>query len=341
MKVSIGMNLQPGAWGGGNQFGKALTQYLQDQGVTVCYDLIDRDIDIILLVEPNTRLKISAYGPKEILRYLLQKNRQAVVVHRINNTSEARDDSKRVFNKERIAANQVADHTVFVSQWVKERYIASGFDRARPANTILNGSDSSLWQPGEKKAAGDKLKFVTHHWSNNWNKGFAVYQQLDNMLADPEWAGKIDFTYIGRLPDGFSFKNARFIEPLSGAELAQALREHDVYVTGAMHEAGGHHNLEAGLSGLPILYLNSGSMPEYCQGFGLEFTLDNFANKVQEMVDDWQKWRDKMDGFPHTAEHMCGQYHSLFQRLIQEKQGVLVKRGWFGRLPWIWTTLFR
>ncbi|MBF0195284.1 MAG: glycosyltransferase, partial [Magnetococcales bacterium] len=346
MKVSIGMNLQPGAWGGGNQFGKALCSYLQARDVQVCFDLNDSELDIILLAEPNSRLKISAYGHKDILRYLAMKNRRALVVHRINNTSEARDDEKKEFNKFRIDANKVADHTVFVSNWVRDRYLESGFDVSRPASTILNGSDKKLWQSGAKKGSkkgknSKKLKLVTHHWSNHWNKGFAVYQQLDNLLADPKWSDRIEFTYIGRLPDGFEFKNSKYLEPLSGKPLAKALSENNAYVTGAMHESGGHHNLEAGFCGLPILYLKSGSMPEYCQGFGLEFTMDTFEAKLEEMVVDWQKWQKKMPAFPHTADNMCAQYFSLFQELLLKQQEVRAKRNWLGNLPWVWRTLFR
>ena len=339
MKVSIGMDLQPGAWGGGNQFGKALSKFLRDRGVVVSHDLTDPELDIILLVEPNAKLRISAYDHRAILSYLAMKNRRAIVVHRINNTSEARDDSEKIFNKYRIDANKVADHTVFVSQWVRERYIESGFDSTRPATTILNGSDHKLWKPGVSRAKGGKLKLITHHWSGHWNKGFAVYKKLDEMLADPVWSSQIEFTYIGRLPEGFSFNNSKFIEPLSGEPLAQALREHDIYVTGAMHEAGGHHNLEAGLSGLPILYLKSGSMPEYCQGFGLEFSLETFAERLLDMIADWEKWRARMSGFPHTADNMCQQYHDLFAELLEQQAEVRAKRQWLKSLPWVWKTL--
>ena len=341
MKISIGMNLQPGAWGGGNQFGKSLAHYLESKGASVCYDLNDPDIDIILLCEPNGRLRISAFDHQQILRYLAMKNRKAMVVHRINNTSEARDDAAKAFNHYRINANGVADHTVFVSQWVKDRYVESGFDAARPASVILNGSNHKLWKADLSRPRSSKLKLVTHHWSNHWNKGFDVYKKLDEMLADPLWSDKIEFTYIGRLPEGFQFQNSRYLEPLSGEPLALALREQDLYVTGALHESGGHHNLEAGFSGLPILYLNSGAMPEYCQGFGLEFSLDNLEEKLSEMVSDWEKWRGKMAKFPHTADRMCQQYHALFQQLLGERQERLVQRQWLKRLPWVWKTFRR
>lgn len=339
MNVSIGMNLQTGAWGGGNQFGKALTHYLEAQGTRVSHDLEAGDLDIVLLAEPDARLRISAYGHRQILRYLLLKNRHAVVIHRINNTSEARDDAERTFNKFRIHANRIADHTVFVSHWVKDRYLESGFGAMRPWSVIHNGSDHHLWKPGEEKTPRNRFKLVTHHWSNHWNKGFDVYQQLDRLLADPHWSSRIEFTYIGRIPKDFHFEHTRLIEPLSGEALAAALRQHDAYITASRHEAGGHHNLEAGLCGLPLLYMNSGAMPEYCSGYGIEYSPETLESKLEEMLQTWPHWAARVVSFPHTAELMCQRYHDLFQRLVAQREEIMGQRRWWRTLPWMVSTL--
>jgi hypothetical protein len=42
-------------------------------------------------------------------------------------------------------------------------------------------------------------------------KGFDVYNKIDQMLSDPAWKGKIEFTYIGNLPKGYQFKNAFYL----------------------------------------------------------------------------------------------------------------------------------
>ncbi|MBF0138824.1 MAG: glycosyltransferase family 4 protein [Magnetococcales bacterium] len=342
MNVSIGMNLQSGAWGGGNQFGRALSQYLLDHGHRVSHDLSARDLDIILLAEPDARLKISAYDHRAILRYLLQKNKNAIVVHRINNTSEARDDNKKKFNKFRIYANQIADHTIFVSQWVKERYEEAGFAAKRPASVILNGSDSRLWSPGPaKKTPGKRFKLVTHHWSNHWNKGFDVYHKLDQLLAHPRWASRLTMTYIGRVPSDFHFVEVRHVQPLSGVELAEELRRHDAYITASRFESGGHHNLEAGLCGLPLLYLNSGAMAEYCQGFGIEYTVETLEEKLEEMLATWPDWVERMADFPHTADAMCQRYQDLFMELVANRDDVLARRRWFKRIPWMVSAMMK
>ena len=50
-----------------------------------------------------------------------------------------------------------------------------------------------------------KLSVVTHHWSNNEKKGFDIYRKIDQLIEDKML--DIDFTYIGRLPDDFRYKN--------------------------------------------------------------------------------------------------------------------------------------
>ena len=45
---------------------------------------------------------------------------------------------------------------------------------------ILSGSDTEVFnnigkQPWDRTT---KLKIVTHHWGNNWNKGFEIYSHL-------------------------------------------------------------------------------------------------------------------------------------------------------------------
>ena len=53
MKISIGSHIIEGPWGGGNLFIINLSNYLIKEGHTVVYDLIDKDIDLILLTDPR------------------------------------------------------------------------------------------------------------------------------------------------------------------------------------------------------------------------------------------------------------------------------------------------
>ena len=51
MKVSIGSKIVNGPWGGGNLFVKNLSNFLINNGHNVIYDLSDKDIDLIILLQ--------------------------------------------------------------------------------------------------------------------------------------------------------------------------------------------------------------------------------------------------------------------------------------------------
>ena len=335
MKISIGYRLRQNPWGGVNSAMLALADELSARGHEVCFDLNPSDLDVILMVEPSSQSESTSFTHVEILRYLLLTNRRSVVVHRINNSSEAREDPDKEFNKFRIQANrEVADHTVFISRWLHDRYRESGFASPR-WSVILNGGDTRLWHPGPPRKRGGKLRLVTHHWSANLKKGFDIYERLDEMLGAGDWADRIAFTYVGRLPEGFRFRHSRHVEPLAGEALGEELRRHDVYLTAAVNEAAGMHHIEGALSGLPLLYRESGALPEYCAGYGIGFTADNFDGKLSKIIDTYDAWLPRMMNYAHTAQRMCDDYLRLLESLLDQRQEILKRRRRWRSL-WYW-----
>jgi hypothetical protein len=324
MKISIGTNIQRGPWGGGNQFAINLHQYLEKRGIQVCFDLKDPAIDLILLTEPRTQLRVSAFGSHEILRYLLLKNPNALVVHRVNECDERKVTHN--INPFVLSANRTADYTVFVSNWLKNLYVQLQFNRSNCV--ILNGANTETfhekgYQPWDGKGT---LKLVTHHWGGNWLKGFDIYQQLDQLMKTLKYKDLIGFTYIGQLPKGFRFSHATYKPPLFGEMLADSLRQNHVYLTASRNEPGSNHQNEGACCGLPLLYIQSGSLPEYCEGFGIPFQPDNFEKKLDEMIDTYEEILPRMADFPHTAHRMCTEYELLFQELLDRRLEIISKR---------------
>ena len=82
---------------------------------------------------------------------------------------------------------------------------------------------------------------------------------------------KIEFSYIGNVSDDYEFKNMKIIPPLAGEELAAVIKKHHIYVTTSINEPSGNHHIEAAQCGLPVLYIDSGGIPEYCDGYGVSF----------------------------------------------------------------------
>jgi hypothetical protein len=335
MKISIGMRLQTGPWGGGNQFGISFAKYLKERGVKASFDLKDPNLDVILL---SCSLTSSAYTDKNIVRYLAINNRHALVIQRINECDERKGTTG--VNQRVMQANQCADHTVFISGWLRDLYLAQGFKPNRQS-VLLNGANTEIFNsighiPWDGKG---RLKFVTHHWGDNVLKGFDIYERFDKMLGESAWRDRLEFTFIGNLPDGFKLINTRHLEPQSGCELAESIRNHHVYITASQNEPAGMHHIEGATCGLPLLYRESGALPEYCKGFGLSFTEQNFEAKLKNIIDSYNYWSGKMKDYPYTSDYMSAQYYQLCVNLVASRDEIIARRQWSRRLPWLVKTL--
>ncbi len=334
MKVAIGYRLQSGPWGGGNRFVSALTEALEQAGHSAVFDLADGDIDIILLMDPRSRLPIFRFGAGAILRYLAFRNPKAVAIHRVNECDERKNT--RHMNRLLTRANYCADHTVFVGSWLRE---LAAWQSAPPAESsvILNGADTRTFnaQGFAPWNGNDPLKLVTHHWGGNRLKGFDIYERLDAMLASDSWGNRIRFTYVGNLPKGFRFRHACHIEPLTGEALADELRSHHAYITASINEPGGNHQNEGALCGLPLLYRESGCLPEYCAGFGVPFSPETFEAALNQLTSDYNALAERMGSYPNTAERMTGNWLNLVETLFSRREEYGKRRKVF-RSPWLY-----
>lgn len=329
VKVAIGYQVIEGPWGGGNRFVAALRDALIANGHTVVYDLKGADIDAILMIDPRTRIPNIPFGAGDILRYLAFRNPNATVVHRINECDE-RKNTRSVNFRLRLA-NYCADHTVFVGAWLKDLKVWRKSD-GHGHSVILNGADPATFNAqGYKPWNGtEPFKLVTHHWGGNWMKGFDVYQELDQMLSSDPWKGRIKFTYIGNVPKGFQFENAYLLGPMDADHLATELRSHHAYVTASINEPGGNHQNEGALCGLPLLYRNSGCMPEYCDGFGIMFDGPvDFRQALNRMMDEYEIWNGHISCYPCTTQKTVQSYLDLFEFLHAERKKLLqIRKIW-------------
>ena len=333
MRVAINFSPIDGPWGGGNRFVVALIAALRARGGTVCHTLEDADVDLILLMDPRWRNPSVTFTAGAILRYLRFTNPRALVVHRINECDERKNT--RHMNGLLRRANYCADHTVFVGSWLRELPVWQGGPNAR-SSVITNGADPAIFHPrGLRPWSGEgPFKLVTHHWGGNWMKGFDIYQRLDEMMAEPRWKGRIEFTYVGNLPRGFYFRNAKYVPPLDGQALADELRSHHAYVTASINEPGGNHQNEGALCGLPLLYRRSGCLPEYCDGFGVSFDETDFVVRLQQLIEQYDPLVAFMPSYPHTSKHTCESYLGLFDALIKSRDQIVGSRRLF-RNPWL------
>ena len=70
-------------------------------------------------------------GVNEIYNYKL-KNPHVKIIQRINDTDIARPLDKPWRVEMLLQANKIVDHTIFISEWVKNHYIEKGYDDTKP-----------------------------------------------------------------------------------------------------------------------------------------------------------------------------------------------------------------
>ncbi len=316
------------------QFGKVLANYFGEQGIDVLFDLHDPDIDIILLTDPRRASRSSSITDADIAYYLTNINSRSIVVQRINDSSHSRTGD---FRSRRLAfANHCAHQTVFVSQWLKDAYEIDGFSFIEPV-VIKNGADRSVFHGvgGRIWDGNEKLRVVTHHWSTNWKKGFDVYCEIDALLGQRPYSELFEFTFVGRVPEDVQFRHTRVVDPLTGSYLADQLRSHHVYVSASIGEAAGNHYIEGAMCGLPVLYRRSGSLPEYCSGFGSAFDEGAISTGLLNTRDNYSRLKASMSGYPYDAARCCCSYHKLFRDLLAKRDEVLRRRRWTRLNGWI------
>lgn len=280
-KILINRKIVIGPWGGGNNFVKSFHDALIDEGHHIVYDLSHNDIDLIVMIDP--RYDDLGISINEIFAYK-QKNPRVKILHRVNEC-DARKNTNDV-DKLLMASNVIADETVFISEWLQSYFTVKGFNKR--SSVIYNGCNSSHFYPEknhQNKTIQYPIKIVTHHWSDNWMKGFDVYKHLDRLCQEhPE---KYKFTYVGRYAKEYSPVATTIINPLHGKELGDELRKHDVYLTASRWEPCGMHHIEGASSGLPVVYHEEGGgIVESCKKHGMSFASNDQLSKAIDAVSE-------------------------------------------------------
>ena len=337
MKIAIGMNIQDGPFGGGNQFGKSLTQFLINHGHQVFFDLTEQDLDIILLTDPRVYLHSVSFGPVEVINYIQQTNKNAILVHRVNECDERKGTTS--VNKELEKANSIMDHTIYIASWLVDLFKNQGLQFTKNYSVIKNGADNAIFTFQQKQLKqGQKIKIITHHWSTHPNKGWDVYAYLNEALGHEPLCHQFEFHYVGHLPKGFHNNHIIVHPPCAGKELANILQKADVYLSASINEPAGMHHIEGALCGLPLLYRESGALPEYCQNYGISFhDTSDVLTRLQLLIEKYDYFAKRMKEYDNTSDKMNSEYLQLFERLIQSKEAIYKRRT--KKLESIWYRL--
>ena len=72
--------------------------------------------------------------------------------------------------------------------------------------------------------------------------------------------------------------------------------------------------------GLPVLYLNSGCMEEYCHGYGLDYEKHLLKEKIFEIQTNYNYYKEKLKTYPYNSDFMCKNYLDVFNKLIENRE---------------------
>lgn len=311
---TIAINLKPvkGSWGGANQWTTQLTRWLRHQGWRVIHDL--KHVPDAVIMTHTGLAPMTAFGYGEVKR-LKEKHPDIPCIHRINDNDIRKETSE--MDDFLATSNTVADHTVFVSSWLRDYHANRWFDAKRPHSVILPGADSRVFHPlgNLPWKPGDPFRMVTHHWSDNWNKGFDVYQAIDDWIsANP--ANGFELWIIGRWPRDLTWKSARTFGPASGHKLASLLRQCHGYVSASRHEPGAMHVAEGLQCGLPILFHpDTGGTPEMANRSGIQIG-DSLPESLIKFKESYADLRSALLANPPSGARMSASYESILHRLL-------------------------
>ena len=310
MKIFFNRRPPSGPWGGGASFVKNMSDFLISKGHTVTYDLSNEgQIDIIFMIDP--RPSQDCYSVNEIYEYKCRYP-SAKILHRINECDKRK--GTEFMDNIILRSNQICDKTVFISEWLQSYFIEKGF--SKESSVIYNGCDKNSFFQKKSKEVSLPLKIVTHHWSDNWMKGFDIYTKLDEYL---EKNNDIEFTYVGRYYKGHSPKNTKLVSPLSGIELGNELRNHDIYITASRFEPCGMHHVEGSACGMPVLFHSEGGgINELCKNHGQEFTtFEEMIEKIEIIRNDYEQYCNMIDHEFLSSERCCNQYYDIICNMAE------------------------
>lgn len=296
-----------GPFGGGNQFLKALREAFRKYAL---YAEDPSGADVFLY---------NSHHVPERVWDMRKKYSKAIFIHRMDGPMSKYSRDKDVRDTIAYLLGEFADATVFQSRYSMKANLDQGMILREPYALIGNAPDPDIFYLGEAKKTSGKFSIAATSWSGNINKGFEVYEWLDNNLD----FSRYDMTFIGNSPA--DFKNITLIPPLPSAQLADELRKRHVYITASLSDPCSNALIEALNCGLVPIARNSGGHPEIVRDESLLFDeateipgiLDRIAAEHERILQRLTVW---------TIEDIAGQYCDFARYVIQKGRKYLPEK---------------
>lgn len=272
MRVHILYPFKEGAWGGGNQFLKALKLYFQKINI-YSENIMESDV-VVFNANP------SALVEYHDLIYAIKKNKPDIlIVVRIDGpVFLIRNEDLEIDHAFYMLCSDIADGVIYQSLWSKVNNNILGMSRNNNETVIINAPDKNIFN----KQASDRViegrpRIIATSWSSNIRKGFDTYKWMDDNLD----FDKYDMVFIGNSP--YVFNNIEMIQPVSSDELSIELKKSHIFITASEKDPCSNSLIEAMHCGLPALVLNDGGHPEIVGKAGRVF---DYVDDIPDLIDD-------------------------------------------------------
>jgi glycosyltransferase involved in cell wall biosynthesis len=276
--LSIFHEFAPPPAGGGNQALRAVLGALEQRGVRVAVNVLPSSARACLFNSFNFD-----FGRLELLARRVADARMVHRVGAVTSLYRGFDDGTDA----RVAAVNagLAHATLAISHATIEMYRSIGIELVNP-RVVHNGCDPRTFHANGRIrfSRQRKVRLISSSWSDNPRKGEPVYRWLEQHL---DW-DRFDYTFVGRATAPFD--RIREIPPVPPEELAELLRQHDVFVTATENDAYSNALVEALSCGLPAVYLDSGGSGEAVKDAGFAFAQrEQIPTLLERLVDDYEE----------------------------------------------------
>jgi glycosyltransferase involved in cell wall biosynthesis len=272
--LAVFHEFHPPPYGGGNQFLLALVGELERRGLVV-------EVDRLSGATPACLFNSFNFDFGRLRRFA----RDGVqMVHRVDGPIGVYRGFDDGTDARIVKVNtELADATIFQSEWSLAKHRELGMDLRRPV-VISNTVDPAIFHPPARREPVDArpLRVIATSWSANPRKGAEILGWLDeHPLPD------VETTFVGNTE--LTFERMHAMPPVPSQELADILRAHDVYLATSRDDPCSNALLEALACGLPAAYLRSGGHPELVGDAGIGF------DEPEELPGVFARLREELD----------------------------------------------
>jgi glycosyltransferase involved in cell wall biosynthesis len=273
--LAVFHEFRPPPYGGGNQFLLALVAEFERRGLGVETNRLSGRTPACLFNSFNFDFGRLRRFARDGVRMVHRVDGPIAVYRGFDDGSDLRILSIN---------NDLADATIFQSQWSLDKHRELGLDLREPV-VIHNAVDPAIFHPPPQREPldGRPLRVVATSWSDNPRKGADTLRWLDTN-HDP---ARVRLTFVGNTQ--VAFERIRRVAAVPSRELAEILRAHDVYLATSRDDPCSNALLEGLACGLPAAYLRSGGHPELVGDGGIGY------DDATELPDVFQRLRTEVD----------------------------------------------